>query len=149
MTLIKYRPTVRGRNVPVLNSMFDDIFGRDISEFCGTDSLNTSPAVNVTENESTFRIEVAAPGYKKDDFTISVDNGTIVISSEVAQDEGTPDVRFTRREFNYRGFRRSFTLPDSVDSDAIKAKYSNGVLEVSIPKVAPKEKETLRKIKIS
>lgn len=134
-------------------SFLDEFFGGDI--FDSTNSANrignSLPAVNIQENKDEFRVEVAAPGMKKDDFEIELNNNMLVISSE-KKDERTEEdkgKKFTRREFNYSSFKRTFTLPDTVDSEKINAKYNDGVLNLVIPKREEAKEKPKRKIEIA
>ncbi len=124
---------------PALPRLFDDFFSRDVfdwmnSHFAAVNS--TLPAVNIKENGDAFTVEMAAPGMSKEDFKISLENEILTISAERKSENETKEgERFTRREFNYQAFQRSFHLPKStVDYDQIRAKYENGVLSIHIPK---------------
>jgi len=87
------------------------------------------------EDDNSYEVEMAAPSLNKDDFKIELNNDVLTISSEKQTENETKEgQRYTRKEFSYQSFSRSFTLPDSVDNDKIKAKYENGVLRVIIPK---------------
>lgn len=125
---------VKSKGVPVLPTMFDDFF-RDwnTSNFSTT---NTSlPAVNIKENENEFTVEVAVPGMDKKDFQIDLDNDVLTISSEKKTENEKTKYNYTRREYSYQSFKRSFNLPKNVvDSDKIKATYKNGELSIVIPK---------------
>lgn len=103
------------------------------------------PAVNIKETERNFELELAAPGKKKEDFIIEVDDHVLSISSEEKTErvEENKEERYTRKEFGYSSFKRSFTLPDSVDESHIKATYKEGVLTLTMPK----RKEALPKPK--
>jgi HSP20 family protein len=108
-----------------------------ISEFeknFATAFVKTNPAVNVTETPDNFRIEVAAPGLEKKDFNVAVENDLLTISSKKTAEEKTDSEKFTRREFNYFEFKRSFQLPDTVDVNAINASYEAGILTLTLPK---------------
>lgn len=119
----------------LLSGFFDDedFFDMDLPR-AGNGWASKLPAANVKENENEFTIDLAVPGMKKDDFRIEIENGALSISSE--KEEGSEDKTddYTRKEFSYSSFSRSFRLPDSVKEDKIKAKYGNGVLKVSLPK---------------
>lgn len=143
-------PTTRNRmNMP---SIWDELFGRD-SYNTGLSEDRTAfsvPAVNVMENNDNYQIEVAAPGLEKKDFNIDLDNNLLTISSEKEyKQEEENDGRYTRREFGYASFKRSFTLPDSVDADKIKAKYNEGVLHITIPKKEEAKQKPPKQINIS
>ncbi len=96
--------------------------------------MQVVPAVNVLEKEKAFEIEMAAPGLEKKDFNITVDNGVLTISCEKEAEKEDKEKNYTRREYSYTNFARSFTLPDSVKSDEISAKYEDGVLRLILPK---------------
>ena len=119
----------------------DDFFG---SRWAGT----SLPAVNVAEKENEYSIEVAAPGYKKDDFKISVNNDVLTISAEAKAENKEGDKEYTRQEYSYNSFSRSFRLPDNVKDDAIKAKYEDGMLKLNLPKSSTNVKAS-KEIQIS
>ncbi len=92
------------------------------------------PAVNIRENEKDFSVELAVPGLKKEDFNVEVDQHVMTISAEVKHDSQPSKENFTRREFSYSSFKRSFSLPESVAEDQINAAYTDGVLKLTLPK---------------
>ncbi|MCK8522083.1 Hsp20/alpha crystallin family protein [Aquimarina sp. D1M17] len=131
--------------------LFDDFLNTDW--FGGTNvskiGFNT-PAVNIKESDNDFTIELAAPGLAKEDFNIELDNEVLHISSEVKSEKETKEARkYTRKEFGYRSFKRSFNLPDTVNATGIEASYENGVLEVAIPKKEEAKVQPKRLIEIS
>lgn len=132
--------------VPANNRFFfDDFFGKDFFNYTPGAWKNV-PAVNVKENEKDFSLEVAAPGLQKEDFNVEVNDGQLIISAEKKMnnedEQANESPRYTRKEFSYQSFRRSFTLDEeSLDADNISAKYENGVLFVSIPKKVKTEEE--------
>lgn len=112
----------------------------------------TMPRVNISETDEDFRVEMAAPGMKRDDFNVELDNDMLIISAEVRhsnEDGDGKDSSFTRREFSYESFRRSFYLPNTVEADKIKAKYEDGMLRLVIPKKEEAKRRPPRTIKIS
>ena len=112
--------------------LFDDFINR---EFNLEKSLfETLPAVNIKELDTLFQIELAVPGKNKDDFQIKIEDGLLTISSNVEENNNSDDVKFTKREFSYNNFKRTFTLPESIDETKIDAKYFEGVLKISLPK---------------
>lgn len=121
------------------NNFFDDFFTKDLFDF-GTPQIagqaRTLPSVNVKEIDNAFEIEFAAPGMKKEDFQISVDRNVLTVSSEskTENEEKNEEGTYTRREFNYQSFKRSFTLPETVELDKIEAQYTDGILKIEIPK---------------
>ncbi|MBN2744799.1 HSP20 family protein [Breznakibacter xylanolyticus] len=135
MTLLKRHES----RVPSFPSLFDNWMNRDLMDWMNwnfSDTNTTVPAVNVMENENEFVIEVAAPGMQKDDFKVNLDQDTLTISSE-RKSEHTLEKkgRYTKHEFSYQSFQRSFTLPERlVDAEKIVAKYDNGILHITLPK---------------
>lgn len=120
-------------------SIFDDFLNRDLSDWSNSNystSGTTLPAVNVKETPENFIVEMAAPGMKKEDFKVELNNNLLTISSEQKQEnEQQENDRYTRREFSYQSFQRSFQLSgNAVDVENIQAKYENGVLHLTIPK---------------
>ncbi len=107
------------------------------------------PAVNVKETETAFIIELAAPGLKKEDLKIQVEKNTLTIGYQSEQkNEETAD-RFTRQEFSLNSFERSFRLPKNVNTDEIKAAYTDGILTVELPKVEAKEENSVKEITVA
>jgi HSP20 family protein len=92
------------------------------------------PAINIKETEQHFEVEVAAPGMKKDDFKVTLDNGMLSIAAQREASKEEKDANYSRREFNYSSFQRMFTLPENVDENSIAAKYENGLLKLSLKK---------------
>jgi HSP20 family protein len=132
----------------------DDFFSRGMINW-GTSNFSTSdttlPAVNIKETENNYEVEMAAPGMKKEDFKIELDNNILTISSEKSEEshEGDGKERYSRREFSYQAFQRSFTLPkEVVDEDKIEAHYKEGVLQLTIPKREKAKQKQPRKIEI-
>lgn len=134
-------------NEPLLSNAFvngfpgifnDDVFRKEL--------LSTRPAVNIKENETGYSLELAAPGFEKEDFKIDLDHDLLSISVEKENKTEEEKDGYTRREFNYSSFKRSFTLPESVDREKIQASYTNGILSVALPK---KEQELKLKRAIS
>lgn len=134
--------------------LFDDFFNRDffnwgLSNF--SDTNTTVPGVNVKETKDNFEVEVAAPGMDKKDFKIQLDGNLLTISSERSdrREENNEDEKYSRKEFSYQSFQRSFTLPkDVVDEDKIEAKYENGLLHLVIPKKEEAKQKPPRQIQI-
>ncbi len=128
----------RESNVPTLSNFFNEIFNRDWYDWNHQNNSNTNttiPSVNVKEDSDGFQVEMAVPGFKKGDFQIELNNSLLTIKSEKKEEnECKSDECYTRREFSYQSFSRSFTLPTSVDGDKIDAQYDNGILKVSLPK---------------
>ena len=134
-------------------NLFDDFFARELQNWGITNhsATNTTiPAVNVKETTDHFEVEMAAPGMKKEDFKVELDGNTLTICSEMqSQQEEKDGERYTRREFSYQSFQRTFTLPKNVvDVDQIHAKYEHGVLRLLIPKREEAKQKPPRMIEI-
>ncbi|MBS1752283.1 MAG: Hsp20/alpha crystallin family protein [Bacteroidetes bacterium] len=104
----------------------------------------TVPAVNIVEDKERFNVSLAVPGMKKEDLKIDLDGNMLAISCENVEKKEEKDEKFTRREYNFSSFKRSFTLPEEVDKEKIEARYEDGVLKLMLPK-----KEELKKISAS
>jgi len=144
MTLVKYQNAVPS----LLDRLFENEFdGWPRRNYSNTNT--TLPSVNIKENNEGFKIAVAAPGFDKNDFHIELDNDVLTISSEKQiKNEVNEDERFTKKEFSYQSFTRSFNLSELVESDKITAKYKNGILSVVIPKKEEAKPKPARQIAI-
>ena len=141
--------------LPSIVRMIDNIFNDEMINHSrqGLTVWNGSmPAVNVKETDDQFDLELAAPGMSKADFNIEIDADVLTISSEKKESkeekEDKKEGRFTRREFRYNAFKRSFNLPESVDAAKIAANYVDGILSVVIPKKEEAKPQPARKIDI-
>lgn len=143
-----------GNLFPSIPSLLNDIFSGDIQNWVlGNNSITgtTIPAVNIKETDNHFEVEMAAPGMKKNDFKIELDGNILSISSEREnrQEEKDND-RYSRKEFSYQSFTRTFHLPkDVVDAEKIEARYENGVLNLIIPKKEEAKQRPPKLIRIS
>jgi HSP20 family protein len=128
----------------------DEFFGNNLSGFTneGYTGINT-PAVNVVEEKEDFRIEVAAPGLEKNDFKINLENNVLTISSEKENKKEEKDGKYMRKEFSYTSFRRSFSLPETVEGEKISASHKDGILYISIPKREEAKVKPARQIAIA
>jgi HSP20 family protein len=134
-----------------LPSVFDDFF-KPWNEWFDSKGLQrtlTVPAVNVSEEKDSFKVTMAAPGMKKDDFKIDVDGNVMTISAETKEEKEEKDTKYTRKEYNYSSFSRSFTLPSEVNKEKIEAKYDNGVLTLALPKKEEAKTEQGKKIVVN
>jgi HSP20 family protein len=104
-------------------------------DFVGMQHLGMKiPAVNIKENEQGFTLELAAPGLKKTDFNLELNQGALTIFVENKKTESeTVQEKYTRREFQYGAFKRTFTLPENIDEEAISANYTDGILNIQLP----------------
>ena len=146
MTLVKFK---RPR-LPWYDTMFTDLLG--------TDRLLTNdlflenkwvPAMNVKETDDHFELEIAAPGFNKKDFDVSIDNGILKIQAENKEEMEKKEDDYTRKEFNYTSFYRSFTLPENVNADEmIDATYKRGILKLVLNKLHVDESTPKRVIEV-
>ena len=130
-------------NWPNLTDFFDD----DWVKFKFNQG-NVLPAINIIENELNYEIELAAPGFKKKDFHVVVENGVLTITGEAKNEVEEKDKNFTRMEFSMKSFTKSFTLPENVKNEEIEAKYEDGILRMFLQKTAlklPPKKEVMIK----
>ena len=145
--------TLAKRSDNFLPSFFDRFFNSDLMDWNLTNfsSTNTTlPAVNVKETDDDYFIEVAAPGMQKKDFKVNFQNNVLTISSEKEEEKNEKDDSYTRREFCYQSFQRSFRVPGhDVDSDKISASYADGILIVKLPKREEIKPKPAREIKIA
>jgi HSP20 family protein len=109
----------------------------------------TAPAANITELEGSFQLDLAVPGMSREDFKIDVENNLLTISSEKQAQNEENEKNFTRKEFVYGSFSRSFTLPKSVDADNINASYKDGILQIVLPKKEEEKTKIKREIAIA
>lgn len=132
---------------PTLKSVIEDFWNTD--NFISNSFLasKTYPTVNIVDQKDGYHLEVSAPGFKKEDFHVSLENGLLVISAESSKENKEENENYLRKEFSTSSFSRSFRLPDDITMDRIKASYEHGLLNISIVKTPSQEKE-VREIKI-
>ncbi|MFS4494581.1 Hsp20/alpha crystallin family protein [Maribacter sp. 2308TA10-17] len=136
------------RNNSVFPALMNELFKPDW--FGGLESVTSYlPAVNIKDNETEFELELSVPGRKKEDFNIEIDKDVLTVSAEVKTDEEKKTENYSRREFTFSSFKRSFTLPDTVDSEKIEANYENGILSFVLPKKAEALPKPKRLIELS
>lgn len=141
--------TLVKRNSPRFNglpSIFDELFMND--EVRNKTLQRNLPAVNIQEDEHAFTLEISLPGYQKDDLSIHVENDLITISSEKKTEIESSEASYTRREFSFASFSRSFTLPEIVDVEKIDAESRDGILYVNLPKNEELKKAKIKNISI-
>jgi HSP20 family protein len=142
-----------GNSLPAFPSLFDDFFSREFFNWGNSNFSSTSttvPAVNIKETAEEFKVEVAAPGMEKKDFNIVLDGNQLTISSAKQQEETKKEENYTRREFSYQSFTRTFQLPkDVVDPEKIMATYENGLLNLTIPKKEEAKQKGPKQISIN
>ncbi|WP_452226061.1 Hsp20/alpha crystallin family protein [Lacinutrix cladophorae] len=138
-------------NFPNWSSWLDDIFNRDLPSVF-TSNFNTGitlPKVNIKEAADAYIVEMAVPGLKKSDFQIDLESQVLSISTETKIENEENEENYTRREFGYSSFKRTFSLPETVDEDKIEASYSDGILSIHLPKKEEAKQKPARTIKIS
>ncbi|PZR22635.1 MAG: heat-shock protein [Flavobacterium psychrophilum] len=150
MNLIKRN----GSQLPGFQRLFfDDIFGRELFNWENNNFSSTSttlPSVNIKETGDSYEVEVAAPGMEKSDFNVTLDGNLLTISSVREHKQTMQQENFTRREFSYQSFQRSFELPKNVvDEEHITARYENGLLLLTVPKKEEAKQKPPRTIEIS
>lgn len=147
MNVTKYRA---GSPANIFGNFFDNFFNRDFFEIFADEFSNQKPSVNISETENAFQIAVAAPGLKKEQFELNVVDDQLNISAKSESKVETEEKgAFTRREFNFTSFSRTFTLPDVVNKDEIDAKYENGILNITLPKLEEAKVDNTRVIEIA
>ena len=117
-----------------LGKWIDTLFNTTLADAIGNDYTVSSPSVNVSEHDTHFLVQLAAPGLAKQDFKITLEHDQLIISAEKKTEQEETNGKFTRREFNYGSFKRSFHLDETVNRDGISAAYEDGVLKVTLPK---------------
>jgi HSP20 family protein len=127
------KKNANGRNLSVFENFF-----KPWNEWFENNGLLGSamnvPAVNITKSKDKYAVSVAAPELKKEYFNIAVDGNMLIISSEKEEKKEKIDKKFTRKEYSYSSFSRSFTLPEEINKENIEAKYEDGVLNISLPR---------------
>ncbi len=127
--LVKFGHPAKRRNF-----FADDFFTRDLDKFFKGFENTSLPATNIKETEDAFEVELSVPGYNKEDFNLKLDNELLTISAKIEDKKEETTEKYTRKEFASRSFSRTFTLPDTIATEEINAKYDNGILRVTLPK---------------
>jgi len=133
-------------------TFFDDFF-KPWNEWFGNEAgiwnrAMTVPPVNITENKNEYLVSLAVPGMKKNDFKIDVEGNMLIISSEKTETKEESDKKFTRKEYNYSSFSRSFTLPEEINREMIEARYEDGVLKLVLPRKEEARKPSAKQIAV-
>jgi HSP20 family protein len=131
MTLVKWNNKTNNALLPGFNDVFDSIFN---DTFFYDRAITRVPAVNISESQENYHLELAAPGLKKEDFKLNVDRNVLTISVEQSANQEDNQKNYSKREYHYSSFVRSFNLPESADDNNITATYSDGILRVDIAK---------------
>ena len=138
---------IRWQQKNPLADIVSNFFDHDYADFFGKRACD--PSANIIETSNGFELEIAAPGLNKEDFNINLENSVLTISSELEDEKREEGKTYTRKEFYFGSFSRSFTLPKSVDTEKIKADYSSGILKIDLPKKSEATLDTKKEIKIS
>ncbi|BAU52706.1 Hsp20/alpha crystallin family protein [Mucilaginibacter gotjawali] len=131
MTLVKFNNNRNNTLLPGFNDVFESIFN---DTFFNDRLVTRVPAVNISESDNHYHVELAAPGLKKDDFKLHLEHNQLTISVEQSTDHQDNQKNFSKREYSYSSFVRSFTLPESADDNRIDASYTDGILRIDIAK---------------
>jgi HSP20 family protein len=152
-TLVKKDGIFPSVESKLVSNFFDDFITKDLFDWTDRNfaALGSNlPSVNLKETDTKIEVELAAPGMKREDFKVAVDNDILMISSE--KEEEKEEVRkkdnYIRREFNYQSFSRTFSLPETIDESKIEAIYKDGILHVVVPKKEGAKKRDLKTIPI-
>lgn len=132
----------------MMPSLFEDFFKPWNQWFDDSGLVNrvsNMPAVNISENGNHYTVSLAAPGMNKDDFQIDVEGNILTISSEKEENREEKEDRYTRREYSYTSFSRSFTLPEDAKQENIDARYQDGELRLTIPRREDAKRATATK----
>ena len=131
MTLVKFNHKPNNTLMPGFNDVFESIFN---DTFFNDRMVTRVPAVNISESENNYHVELAAPGLKKEDFKLNLERNNLVVSVETAAQHQDNQKYYSKREYSYTSFVRSFTLPESADESQIDASYTDGILRIDIAK---------------
>ncbi|MDA7802947.1 Hsp20/alpha crystallin family protein [Crocinitomix sp.] len=142
MTIVKKR-----QELPVFGDMLSNLFEDNFFEPVKSSMIKKTPSVNIFENEVDFKIQLASPGMNKSDFMIDVHENVLTISARKSTEKTEKEPRYSIQEFNYSTFKRVFNLPKNINKEEVSAKYVDGILEISIPKLV-EEKAIKQRIEI-
>lgn len=154
MSLVKFRSRPFGdlirSNFFDLDDFFEDqVWDSDLLKSRFWNGKSMIPAMNVKESDNDFEIELAAPGFDKKDFKVTIENGCLNISAEKSTSEEEKDANYTRREFSHNSFERSVQLPDTIKDDTVNAKYNDGILRFKLAKKEEAKKTKPKVIEVS
>ena len=141
-------PTVESK---LINNFFDDFITKDLYDWTDRNFAavgSNLPSVNLKESDKKIEIELAAPGMKREDFKVEIENDVLMISSEKEEEKEEKKENYVRKEFNYQAFSRSFNLPETIDENKIEANYKDGILHVVVAKKEGAKKRPVKTIPI-
>ncbi len=136
------------RNQDWMPNIFNDFFGNECLDTFSHKVNPSVPAMNIIETDDEFKVELAAPGLKKEDFKVHVDNNELIISVEKKTETEDKKGKYLRREFGYTQFKQTLLLPDNVDKEHIEAKQDHGVLSINIKKKNKEEHPNTKPIEV-
>lgn len=140
------RKDQEGYRLPDFSNLFD--VDRFFPSNWGLGGGN-APSVNVAETDKEYQVEVFAPGFKKNDFSVDVEDDMLHIRAETKQEEKEEKKNYTRKEYHYQSFTRSFRLPENIQDDQLAARYEDGVLKITIPKTQAEKEKPSKHIDVS
>lgn len=147
MTFVKVNPRRRrAHHVNPFFNLVNEVLTNSAAEL-EKQTVKSRPAVNIIEGKEDFRLELAAPGLNKSDFNINIEKNVLTISANIEKNEDV-EVKFTRKEFSYNEFKRTFHLPETIDTSKIEASFNNGILTVALAKKEEAKELPARKIEI-
>lgn len=148
MKTLQTRPmhTITGNR---FSNLLESIFNEDLSAPRNSDWYRNSPLVNIRDTAENYVIEVAAPGFSKESFSVKVEENILTISGEQSAESVAEGEKYTRKEFGYQNFSRSFTLPKRIEASAIAAVYENGILKVTLPKPEEEKPKAAIEVKVA
>jgi len=152
MTLIKFQNHADASTAKKFfesDAMFPG-FGNAFDNFLKMDYNygESVPSVNVTENEKAYQMEYLVPGFKKDEIKVALEQNVLTVTAEKKTETTDEQKRYTRKEFSFSTFKRSFTLPENIDTDRMLAKHEHGILNVTIPKKVEEKNTSSKEIEI-
>jgi HSP20 family protein len=148
MTLIKFNKPAQRPVTPMFSNLFQDLFDQELPGFRLGGNTNGLPAVNISETEHNFHLELSSPGFTKEEIELSIDQDTLIVCGEKKSENEQTEKRYSRKEFSYQNFKRSFTLPENVDQEKISARFEHGILLIDLPK-REQEAKTVKKISLN
>lgn len=149
MTMLTVRPESGRLSFPRFSNLVENFFENEFPTFNASEFMKTPALVNIKDAKDSYKIEIAAPGFKKEEMNVKVEGNLLTVSAETKTETETQEEKFTRKEFNFSEFKRSFTLPKTVDAAKISGVYENGILTVTLPKKEEAIEQKTIEVKIS